>query len=891
MNMHGITHKQAQRYLRGNLDGLLTEAQRLDLETHLDSCASCRGDSEAFAALTSRLQTQFHSRWDTQDGPSRNALTNIQSQSRRIHMQKRIDFAFNILGGIVTLLVLFFVVTSVISQFQKKSVAAYETQTNVLAAISQTGGLLAFTSAQDGNLEIYTASSDGSELTNITNNPGRDMDPVWSPDGKRIAFVSDDRSGSGSLQIYSMNPDGTDLIRLTNIPDTEWWAGMDWSPDGKYLVAQHFPIESQQTTPGNGPTSIYLINADGSGTTPLTENESGGDHSPKWSPKGDLIAFLHTESDLTQVYTIHPDGNGLFKLSDSERNDSVFNWSSDGSQIMYFSSPINCFPPDTCPRNEIWSVRADGAERVMLLVLPDSITPDAALDQVDWAPDRVAWSPDGTRLISVTWDSPPGSPGNSYLSILSPFDNSDPVHKKLAGHIAEISWSPDGLSFTFGSDASGNWDIYTLSVIDVIQNPSAEPIQITNSLSADMSPAWQPIMLEDLTETQSTPEPEKTSSYDGLIVFTRVEGDNTDIYTIRPDGTDLKRLTNHPAFDGEPLWSSDGTRIVFESGRDHNIDIYTMNPDGSNLQQLTTNPGFDGFANWSPDGQKIVYISSTIGDPNISSRLFVMNADGTNKVALTDLESYIFLGWSPNGQKIVYLRQDTKTNNPQDDEIHVVDIDGTNDHQWRAIIDEIKWIDAEHFVGHGWSGASEPPSWRVYKFDANGGDPVEIAITPSRVVALFDQTYLVEDVRTFAWYSIDGNTTPLNRQDFSAHCNKNSDRFLQDTGHTISPDEMRAFVTIYCSEGTTWFYLENSDGSQFVQLTDFSIINPEQTIGSATWSPDGNYVTVTIASRNGDTADIYLFDIQKMLSDPSTDPIPLTTDGAIKYVANWRPNP
>src|SRR5262245_12605108 len=104
--MNGITHKQAQRYLRMDLDGLLTESQRPDLQTHLDSCPACHADSESFSTLTSRLQTEFHSRWDAKDGPSQNVLANIRTQTRRIIMNKRIDFAFNIFGGIVTLVVI-----------------------------------------------------------------------------------------------------------------------------------------------------------------------------------------------------------------------------------------------------------------------------------------------------------------------------------------------------------------------------------------------------------------------------------------------------------------------------------------------------------------------------------------------------------------------------------------------------------------------------------------------------------------------------------------------------------------------------------------------------------------------------------------------------------------
>src|SRR5215468_6780981 len=121
--MTGISHKLAQRYLRMDLDGLLSPAQRADLETHLRDCEACRRDSESLSSLTTRLHTEFHSRWDDHDGPSKHVLANVRSQTRRIIMQKRVDVVFNLLGGAAALLVLFFVISSVVAQLQKKSAA------------------------------------------------------------------------------------------------------------------------------------------------------------------------------------------------------------------------------------------------------------------------------------------------------------------------------------------------------------------------------------------------------------------------------------------------------------------------------------------------------------------------------------------------------------------------------------------------------------------------------------------------------------------------------------------------------------------------------------------------------------------------------------------------
>jgi Tol biopolymer transport system component len=99
-------------------------------------------------------------------------------------------------------------------------------------------------------------------------------------------------------------------------------------------------------------------------------------------------------------------------------------------------------------------------------------------------------------------------------------------------------------------------------------------------------------------EQDCPPRPDPSKGYVwGLDPF--------DIYTAKPDGSDLRRLTNYGVYTAEAVVSPDGRRIVFTSLKDGDLDIYTMNVDGTDVRRLTTTPGYDGGPWWSPDGTQI----------------------------------------------------------------------------------------------------------------------------------------------------------------------------------------------------------------------------------------------------------------------------------------------
>jgi Tol biopolymer transport system component len=188
------------------------------------------------------------------------------------------------------------------------------------------------------------------------------------------------------------------------------------------------------------------------------------------------------------------------------------------------------------------------------------------------------------------------------------------------------SWSPDGRWIVFSGERHAPADLFA------VRANGNELTRLTESRSSESWPAWSP---------------------DGdLIAFVCWRGTNPyQICTITADGTNRQRLTHYPVDGaGDPAWSPDAARIAF----DHAGGIYTMRPNGTHVRRIPNTPEDSFEPSWSSDGRTIAFIGRTDGRYD----LFTIRVDGTHlrTITRTPLKDEHWPSWSPNGRRIAYER-------------------------------------------------------------------------------------------------------------------------------------------------------------------------------------------------------------------------------------------
>ena len=204
---------------------------------------------------------------------------------------------------------------------------------------SPDGRKIAFVASYDAGKEISVMNADGSGIERLTYLRSSDavFELTWSPDGRKIAFTSSPPPGTMPQPrtygdgdgIYVMNADGSDVERLTHSVVDGFLA---WSPDGRKIAfVSVVSVRYGETHDWE----IYVVNTDGSGIERLTYSDDY-DAAPAWSPDGRRIAFQSYRNGAFEIYVMNADGSSVERLTDTGRNMPA--WSPDGRRIAFVSS-------------------------------------------------------------------------------------------------------------------------------------------------------------------------------------------------------------------------------------------------------------------------------------------------------------------------------------------------------------------------------------------------------------------------------------------------------------------------------------------------------------------------------------------------------------------------
>ncbi|HZA24825.1 MAG TPA: hypothetical protein VFA32_19885, partial [Dehalococcoidia bacterium] len=173
-------------------------------------------------------------------------------------------------------------------------------------------------SERDGDSEVVLLDPENGETTRLTSNSGSDCSPSWSPDRKRVAYLTDQ---SGSVEINLVNKSDHSTVRLTNYGEVQ---SVSWSPDSQRLAF----VSSHEGNP-----EIYVVSAEGNAPTRLTFN-SVEDHLGDWSPDGEwLVFYSESPGGDSGLWLRNPSGVNLIHLTRGNDSDPV--WSPDNQRIAF----------------------------------------------------------------------------------------------------------------------------------------------------------------------------------------------------------------------------------------------------------------------------------------------------------------------------------------------------------------------------------------------------------------------------------------------------------------------------------------------------------------------------------------------------------------------------
>jgi Tol biopolymer transport system component/tRNA A-37 threonylcarbamoyl transferase component Bud32 len=424
-----------------------------------------------------------------------------------------------------------------------------------------------WTGPKQDNPDIYVQQIGSGSPLRLTRDPANDYNPVWSPDGRWIAFLRRQwKAGKSELRLIP--PLGGPERKVTEIRVGEsyaWPPYLAWCPNSDCLVV----TDSQ----GEGkPAALFVVSLDSSEKKQLTRPQlpATGDTNPAVSPDGSWLIFRRNASAVAtgELYRL-PLGRGLTSVGEPQR---------------LTPATLDAEYPAWMPSSKeiLFSVRGKGLWR--LVVSGETI------------PERLPFVGEDGMMPAVSRPQPGRPPCLVYVRSFQNYNTwrvqtSAPGAPASSPPVVAISstrqdfhpqFSPDGRRVAFGSDRSGEPEIW-------LSNPDgSNAVRLTSGAAGSGFPRWSP---------------------DGerIAFISSLEG-QWEIYVIPASGGKPRNLTSHPAADVWPSFSRDGQWVYFNSNRTGEWEIWKIPASGGDAVQVTNGVGFQAFE--SPDGAYIYYVQT-----------------------------------------------------------------------------------------------------------------------------------------------------------------------------------------------------------------------------------------------------------------------------------------
>jgi len=297
-----------------------------------------------------------------------------------------------------------------------------------------------------------------------------------------------------------------------------------------------------------------------------------------FSYDGKKLIFQTTREKLgcDQIYMMNTDGSDQHMVSTGQGRTTCSYFFKDGKRILYASTHTggkDCPPRPDYSKGYVWAIYPTY--------------------------DIFTANPDGTDVKQLT-DSP--------------------------GYDAEATVSPDGKKIVFTSTRDGDLDLYSMDI------DGKNVKRLTTELGYDGGAFFSPDGKWIVFRAYHPKTEQEIKEYKELLAQNLIRPSTLEIWIMKADGTGKRQITSNGAANFAPFFYPNGKRIIFSSNYDPekkttvsqgNFELWAVDLDGKNLERITNSPGFDGFPIFSPDGKKLVFASNRNAKAERETNIFI----------------------------------------------------------------------------------------------------------------------------------------------------------------------------------------------------------------------------------------------------------------------------